>query len=171
MAHCQQTKFSQLKVNVITVSDSRDLESDASGKLISELVAAVGHKVLAREVVADNIDDIRNAVRSALEQQDAGAIIINGGTGVTPRDQTPEAVEPMFDKPLPGFGELFRHLSFTEIGTATIQSRATAGLINRTVVFSLPGSTKACRLAVEKIILPQLDSRTKPCSFAALLSL
>jgi molybdenum cofactor biosynthesis protein B len=98
-------------------------------------------------------------------------VVLNGGTGVTPRDQTIEAIEPLFDKQLPGFGELFRHLSFAEIGAATIQSRATAGIINGAVVFSLPGSTQACRLAMDDIILPQLDARTKPCSFSGLLGL
>ncbi|MBC8371543.1 MAG: molybdopterin-binding protein [Planctomycetota bacterium] len=171
MGHHQQQEFSSLRVKVITVSDSRDLDSDKSGALICEKLVAAGHIITSREVVVDTIDNIRHALNHAISDEQAQAIILNGGTGVTPRDQTPEAIEPLFDKHLPGFGELFRHLSFSEIGAATIQSRATAGMINGAVVFSLPGSTNACRLALDAIILPQLDARTKPCSFSALLGL
>jgi len=171
MGHYQQQYFSSLRVKVITVSDSRDLDSDKSGALICEKLGEAGHEITSREVVVDTINDIRHALNRAIGDEQAQVIILNGGTGVTPRDQTPEAIEPLFDKHLPGFGELFRHLSFSEIGAATIQSRATAGMINGAVIFSLPGSTNACRLALDKIILPQLDSRTKPCSFSALLGL
>ena len=171
MGHCQQQEFSSLRVKVITVSDSRDLDSDKSGALICKKLTAAGHEVTSREVVVDTIDDIRHSINQAIVNEQAQVIILNGGTGVAPRDQTPEAIEPLFDKHLLGFGELFRHLSFSEIGAATIQSRAMAGMINGAVVFSLPGSTKACRLAIDEIILPQLDARTKPCSFSALLGL
>jgi len=171
MGHCQQQEFSSLRVKVITVSDSRDLDSDKSGALICKKLTAAGHEVTSREVVVDTIDDIRHSLNQAIVNEQAQVIILNGGTGVAPRDQTPEAIEPLFDKHLLGFGELFRHLSFSEIGAATIQSRAMAGMINGAVVFSLPGSTKACRLAIDEIILPQLDARTKPCSFSALLGL
>jgi len=169
MGHSQQQEFSSLRVKVITVSDSRDLDSDKSGALICKKLIAAGHEVTSREVVVDTIGDIRHSLKQAVVDEQAQVIILSGGTGVAPRDQTPEAIEPLFDKHLPGFGELFRHLSFSEIGAATIQSRATAGMINGAVVFSLPGSTKACRLAIDEIILPQLDARTEPCSFSALL--
>ena len=165
MGHCQKTDFISLNVKVVTVSDTRDEMTDKSGRLIEEGLLNAGHKVVNRQIVRDEIEDIRLAIND----QSANVFIINGGTGMTPRDMTPEALEPIFDKKLPGFGELFRHLSFAEIGTATIQSRACAGMIGESVVFSIPGSTKACRLAMNQIILPQLDARTKPCSLSALL--
>ena len=171
MNHRQQKEFSALHVKIITDSDSRDLDCDKSGQLIAEKLIAAGHHQPQREVVVDTIDDIRQALNRSINSEGAQVVVLNGGTGVTPRDQTIEAIEPLFDKQLPGFGELFRHLSFAEIGAATIQSRATAGIINGAVVFSLPGSTQACRLAMDDIILPQLDARTKPCSFSGLLGL
>jgi molybdenum cofactor biosynthesis protein B len=167
MSHCHQPEFKPLRVKVVTVSDTRNSQGDTSGQLIEEKLRSAGHEVTQRQIVRDTIQEIRDAISSS----DAQVFVINGGTGVTKRDLTPEAIEPMFDKKLPGFGELFRHLSYSEIGTATIQSRATAGMIKGSIVFSLPGSTKACRLAMDEIILPQLDSRTKPCSFSSLLDL
>jgi len=160
--------FQALNIRVLTVSDSRDLETDKSGLLLQELCTAEGHKVSLREVIPDNETDIRCRVEAWANEESVDVILVTGGTGVTCRDVTPEAIEPLYDKALPGFGELFRHLSFAEIGTSCIQSRASAGLIQRTVVFLMPGSTGACRLAVENIILPQLDARTRPCSFAEL---
>ena len=165
MAHCQKTDFIPLNVKVVTVSDTRDEMTDKSGRLIEQELLNAGHKVVNRQIVPDEIEDIR----SAIDNQSVNVFIVTGGTGVTPRDITPEALGPIFNKKLPGFGELFRHLSFAEIGTATIQSRACAGIIGESVVFSIPGSTKACRLAMDQIILPQLDSRTKPCSLSGLL--
>jgi len=167
MSHCHQPEFKPLRVKVVTVSDTRNSQGDTSGQLIEEKLRSAGHEVTQRQIVRDTIQEIRDAISSS----DAQVFVINGGTGVTKRDLTPEAIEPMFDKKLPGFGELFRHLSYSEIGTATIQSRATAGMIKGSIVFSLPGSTKACRLAMDGNYLPKLDSRTKPCSFSSLLDL
>jgi molybdenum cofactor biosynthesis protein B len=165
MGHCQKSKFISHKVKVITVSDTRDLVTDKSGELIEQELLDAGHLVIERQIVRDEI----KAIREAVNEMKADVFIVTGGTGATLRDVTPEALEPLFDKALPGFGELFRHLSFPEIGTATIQSRACAGIVGGRVVFSIPGSTKACKLAMSQIILPQLDSETKPCSLSALI--
>lgn len=162
--------FRPLGLKILTVSDTRDLASDASGAYLETALTAAGHKVLERRVVRDEEESIRGVVRTWTGEAGLFAILVTGGTGVLPRDVTPEALEPLYDKFLPGFGELFRALSFQEIGAAAIQSRASAGLVEGCVVFLLPGSTNACRLALEKIILPQLDARTPPCSFASLLT-
>ena len=160
--------FVALTVRVLTISDSRDKNTDKSGALLEDLCMQAGHRVSLREVIPDDQNRIQKTVKAWSSEQAVDAILITGGTGITHRDVTPEAVEPLYDKALPGFGELFRHLSYGEIGTACIQSRASAGLIGKTVVFLMPGSTGACRLAAESIILPQLDARTRPCSFAEL---
>jgi molybdenum cofactor biosynthesis protein B len=162
--------FRPLGLKILTVSDSRDLASDLSGAFLETALGAAGHRVLERRVVRDEAELIRGTISSWTGEREVFAILVTGGTGVLPRDVTPEAIEPLYDKILPGFGELFRALSFEEIGAAAIQSRASAGVVGGCVVFLLPGSTKACRLALEKIILPQLDARTPPCSFASLLS-
>ena len=161
--------FQPLAVKVLVVSDTRDLASDKSGALIEERFTTAGHSVLERRVVRDDARAIAAAVRDWADEDAVQAVVVTGGTGVTARDVTPEAVEPLYDKPLPGFGELFRWLSFDEIGSSTIQSRASAGVVDGTLVFLLPGSSGACRLGMDAIILPQLDARTKPCSFPALL--
>ncbi len=161
--------FVPLGIRVLAVSDTRALDDDRSGALLAERLGAAGHRVLGREVVRDERDAIRAAVAAWCDDPAVHVVVVTGGTGVTRRDVTPEAVEPLYDKPLPGFGELFRALSYDEIGAATIQSRASAGVARGTLVFLLPGSTNACRLAVERILLPQLDARTRPCNFARLL--
>lgn len=161
--------FHPLGIAILTVSDSRTLAEDKSGQLLDDGLAEAGHTVAHREVVPDEIDSIQQAARTQLARSDVQAIIVTGGTGMTPRDVTPEALEPLFDKAIPGFGELFRMLSFEEIGTAMMQSRACAGLVGGKVIFALPGSTGACRLALESILLPQLDARTPPCSVSSLL--
>lgn len=161
--------FVPLGIRVLAVSDTRDLDDDRSGALLAERLGAAGHRVLGRDVVRDERDAIRDAVAAWCDDPEVHVVVVTGGTGVTRRDVTPEAVEPLYDKPLPGFGELFRVLSYDEIGAATIQSRASAGVVRGTLVFLLPGSTNACRLAVERILLPQLDARTRPCNFARLL--
>lgn len=160
--------FVALTLRVLTISDSRDLSTDKSGALLEDLCTQAGHQVSLREVIPDDQAQIQQTVKAWASEEEVDAILVTGGTGVTQRDVTPEAVEPLYDKVLPGFGELFRHLSYAEIGTACIQSRASAGLIGKTVVFLMPGSTGACRLAAESIILPQLDARTRPCSFTEL---
>lgn len=156
-------------IKVLTVSDSRGLDEDKSGAYLEDALRDAGHRVLERRVVRDEVTAIRAAVRAWSAEPEVFAILVTGGTGVLPRDVTPEAVEPLYAKTLPGFGELFRALSFQEIGTAAMQSRASAGVIEGKVVFLLPGSTGACRLALVRLILPQLDARTPPCSFSSLL--
>lgn len=161
--------FHPLGIAVLTVSDSRTLAEDKSGQLLEDGFAAAGHQVAHREVVPDEVDAIRAATRAQLARDEVHAIVVTGGTGMTPRDVTPEALQALFDKEIPGFGELFRMLSYEDIGTAMMQSRACAGLAQGKVVFALPGSTGACRLALEAVLIPQLDSRTKPCSVSSLL--
>ncbi|MGB0951930.1 MAG: molybdenum cofactor biosynthesis protein B [Planctomycetota bacterium] len=160
--------FLPLAIKVLTVSDSRTLETDKSGAFLQTSCEGAGHKVLQREVHPDEASILQQKVRDWCSEEEVDVVLVTGGTGVTRRDVSPEAIEPLYDKPLHGFGELFRHLSYAEIGTSCIQSRASAGLVGRTLVFLMPGSTGACRLALEDIILPQLDARTRPCSFAEL---
>jgi molybdenum cofactor biosynthesis protein B len=145
---------------VITVSDSRTLETDTGGQLVTELLAAHGHRALSREIVRDEPAAIQAALRAALGQEGTDAIILTGGTGIAPRDVTPESVEPVLERIIPGFGELFRMLSFEEIGSAALLSRALAGLAGGRVVFVLPGSRGAVRLAMERLILPELGHLT-----------
>ena len=143
-------------VSVLSVSDSRSLASDVSGKLIQEKLEQKGHRVSARELVQDEPDAIRREVLRAIARPDVDALIITGGTGVSSRDSTPETVEPLLDKVLTGFGELFRMLSFEEIGAAAMLSRALAGTARGTAVFVTPGSSGAVRLAMDRLILPEL---------------
>lgn len=162
-------EFLPLGVAVLTVSDTRTLETDKSGGFIVERLTDVGHRLVAREILVDDADALRDQMRVWIADDAVQVILATGGTGVTARDVTPEALAPLVTKPIPGFGELFRWLSYAEIGAATIQSRAEAALCERTLVFALPGSTGAVKLAIDEIILPQLDRRTKPCNFAELL--
>jgi molybdenum cofactor biosynthesis protein B len=141
---------------VLTVSDSRTVETDSSGKLIRELLAAKGHRTVEHAIVVDDLEAIRLAVLRALARADVDAVIATGGTGVSPRDVTPEAVTPLFDKELAGFGELFRMLSFQEIGAAALLSRAVAGTSGGKVVYVLPGSSGAVRLGLERLVIPEL---------------
>jgi molybdopterin adenylyltransferase len=141
---------------VLTVSDSRTVENDSSGRAIREVLEAAGHRATRHEIVPDVADEIRLAVLRALAHSDVDAVIATGGTGVSPRDVTPEAIEPLFEKPLAGFGELFRMLSFQEIGPAALLSRASAGTTGSKVVFVLPGSSGAVRLGMERLIVPEL---------------
>jgi molybdenum cofactor biosynthesis protein B len=143
-----------LKMGVITASDTRDASSDESGRLIRELLEAGNHRVAHYEVLPDTAERIAAAVREGLRTLDG--IIINGGTGIAPRDSTIEAIRPLVDKELEGFGELFRALSFQEIGSAAILSRAMAGISGGKILVALPGSPNACRLAMEKLLLPEL---------------
>jgi molybdopterin adenylyltransferase len=161
--------FIPLSIAVVTVSDTRDLATDRSGALAIELVEAAGHRVVRRHLVKDEVEAIRGVLEALGADAAVDVVIATGGTGVTLRDVTPEALAPLVDKPIPGFGELFRWLSYAEIGASTIQSRADAAICNRTLMFVLPGSTGAVRLALERIIVPQLDNRTRPCNFAELL--
>jgi molybdenum cofactor biosynthesis protein B len=160
--------FVPVGVAVLTVSDTRTLEDDDSGALLEARVREAGHSLHDRKIVADDGASIREQVLAWAEREEVQVILVTGGTGVTRRDVTPDTLEPLYEKALPGYGELFRWLSYREIGTSTIQSRASAWVVGRTIVFTLPGSTKACRLGIDEIILPQLDARTKPCSFVSL---
>lgn len=144
----------RLRVAVITVSDTRTLATDDSGGHIARLLEGARHEVASREVVADEVAAVQGALRRALDAADA--VVLNGGTGISPRDVTIEAVEPLLDKTLPGFGELFRALSFQEIGSAAFLSRATAGIARGKPVFALPGSPAAVLLAMERLLLPEL---------------
>jgi len=141
---------------VVTVSDTRTVETDTGGALVAELLAAAGHPVASRAIVRDEPAEIRRGLEAALAAPDVRAVILTGGTGVAPRDVTPDVLEPLLERTLPGFGELFRMLSFEEIGSAALLSRALAGLRAGRVVFVLPGSRGALRLALEKLILPEL---------------
>jgi molybdopterin adenylyltransferase len=158
-----------LNIAVLTVSDTRTLETDTSGALIFEKLSDAGHVVVAREIVPDDLAELRVKLVSWIADERVDVVVATGGTGITARDVTPDALAPLVTKPIPGFGELFRMLSYEDIGASTIQSRAEAALCKTTLVFLLPGSNGAVKLALDKIILPQLDSRTKPCNFVALL--
>ena len=161
--------FIPLKIAVLTVSDSRTRENDTSGDLIEERLTSAGHEVAARAILADDTEKLRKQFRDWIADKNVDAVISTGGTGLTKRDVTPEAVEPLFTKTIPGFGELFRWLSFEEIGTSTIESRALAGVADDTLIFCLPGSTGACRTGMDKIILPQLNATTAPCNLTEML--
>jgi molybdenum cofactor biosynthesis protein B len=161
--------FRPLKIAVLTVSDSRTAADDRSGDLLVERLKSAGHELADRALVPDDIDRIVAQLRQWIEDPDVEVVITTGGTGVTGRDVTPEALDHVVDKPLPGFGELFRMLSFAKIGTSTLQSRATAGVAGDTYLFVLPGSPGACRDGWDEILVHQLDSRFQPCNFAELL--
>jgi molybdenum cofactor biosynthesis protein B len=146
----------ELPVVVITVSDTRTLADDTGGALLVELLEKAGHRVVGRSIVRDDVAAIRRAVDAALERDDAQAVLLTGGTGIAPRDVTPEALAPLLEREIPGFGELFRALSYAEIGAAAMLSRALAGTARGRLVVGLPGSLAAIRLAVEKLLLPEL---------------
>lgn len=164
-----QKEFEPLHICILTVSDTRNSETDTSGQKLQDLLTAAGHTLHDRKLVIDDIYQIRAVISQWIVDKQAQVVLITGGTGFAGRDSTVEAVTPLFDKIVVGFGELFRQVSFEEIGTSTIQSRATAGFANRTLIFCLPGSTGACVTAWEKIIREQLDARHKPCNFVAQL--
>ena len=154
-----------LNIAVLTISDTRTLETDKSGDYLHNALSQEGHVLEDRALVKDDIYQQRAIVSQWIANKNIQVILITGGTGFTHRDSTPEAISVLFDKEVPGFGELFRHISYQEIGTSTIQSRAIAGFANDTVIFCLPGSTGACKTAREKIISSQLNADFKPCNF------
>lgn len=159
------TEAHALNIAVLTISDTRTLEQDSSGQYLVDALAEAGHTLAARDLVKDDIYQQRAVVSQWIADKNIQAILVTGGTGFTHRDSTPEALSVLFDKTVDGFGELFRQLSYEEIGTSTIQSRAIAGFANKTVIFCLPGSTGACRTAWNGIIYSQLDSTFRPCNF------
>jgi len=167
--HFTDHGFLPLSVAVLTVSDSRTQADDTSGNLLRDQALGAGHRLVAKEIVRDDVYQLRAVCARWIADPEVQVILTTGGTGLTGRDSTPEAVRPLLDKEIEGFGELFRQVSFAEIGTSTVQSRAFGGLANGTLIFCLPGSTGACRTAWERILLTQLDSRTRPCNFAQLI--
>ncbi len=170
MAHGDQGRpFVPVRIAVMTVSDTRTAADDRSGDVLVERLGAAGHVLAARTLVRDERAAIEAQLRAWVADPAVEVVIATGGTGVTGRDVTPEAFAAVYDKEIPGFGELFRWLSFAKIGTSTIQSRATAGVAGGTYLFALPGSPGACRDAWDDILVHQLDSRTRPCNFVELL--
>jgi molybdenum cofactor biosynthesis protein B len=170
MASVDQAKqFIPLNIAVLTISDTRSLEDDKSGTILSDRLTAAGHKLAAREIVTDDVDAIRAIVRTWIAEPGIDAIITTGGTGFTGRDVTPEAIEPLFEKRMDGFSIAFHMLSHAKIGASTIQSRATAGTAGATFIFCLPGSPGACRDGWDGILAHQLDYRTRPCNFVEIM--
>jgi molybdenum cofactor biosynthesis protein B len=161
--------FRPLRIAVLTVSDTRSVADDRSGDSLLGNLAAAGHESAGREIVPDDVYRIRAVVSGWIADPSVDAIVTTGGTGVTGRDGTPEAVAPLLDKEIEGFGELFRSISFRDIGTSSLQSRCLAGVANGTYVFCVPGSTNACETAWRELIGPQLDIRTRPCNLAELI--
>lgn len=161
--------FIPLNIAVLTISDSRTEDTDKSGALLAERLTSAGHRLAEKRIVPDDVYRIRAAVSAWIAEDGVNVVISTGGTGVTGRDGTPEAVQPLLDKEIEGFGEVFRSLSYEEIKTSTLQSRALAGVANATYIFCLPGSSGACRTGWDKIISAQLDYRTRPCNLVELM--
>ena len=164
-----EVAFIPLSVAVLTVSDTRTEETDKSGKLLVERLEAAGHRLADKRIVKDDVYTIRAVVSGWIADPAVDVVLTTGGTGVTGRDGTPEAVAVLLDKTIEGFGEMFRMLSYEEIGTSSLQSRCLAGLANATFVFCLPGSSNACATGWDRILRAQLDVRTRPCNFAELI--
>ena len=171
MAHDEKParEFLPLDIAVLTISDTRTEADDKSGHLLSARLTAAGHRLAARKIEKDDIYRIRAAVSAWIADPAVHAIITTGGTGLTGRDGTPEAIAPLLDKEILGFGELFRAVSLGEIGTSTLQSRCLGGVANGTFIFCLPGSTSACATGWDRILAHQLDHRTRPCNFVELI--
>ncbi|WP_157018227.1 molybdenum cofactor biosynthesis protein B [Mesorhizobium xinjiangense] len=170
MGRIDETRpFVAVGIAVLTVSDTRSLAEDRSGKALAERIAEAGHRLAAREIVTDDVEAIRATVGGWTKDPAIDAVITTGGTGFTGRDVTPEALEPLFEKRMDGFSQVFHRISYDKIGTSTIQSRATAGLIGQTFVFVLPGSPGACRDAWDMILKDQFDYRHMPCNFVEIM--
>jgi len=165
----ESKQFVPLNIAVLTISDTRSLADDKSGTTLADRLTAAGHRLAAREIVTDDVEAIRAVIRRWIADEGVDAIITTGGTGFTGRDVTPEALEPLFEKRMDGFSEVFHRISYDKIGTSTIQSRATGGVAGATFIFVLPGSPAACRDAWDGILGPQLDYRTRPCNFVEIM--
>ena len=162
-------EFVPISLAILTLSDTRTLADDNSGNFLAQAILAAGHKLVERALLPDNRYQIRAKISAWISDASVDAIVCTGGTGFTGRDSTVEAIQPLLDKEMPGFGEVFRALSYAEIGSSALQSRALAGVANGTFIFALPGSSGACRLAWDQLISVQLDARTKPCNLVALM--
>ena len=169
MAPSDERVFVPVNIAVLTVSDTRDLASDKSGRTLQELAEADGHRVVAREVVTDDTEAIAARLRAFVAEPEVDVVISTGGTGLTGRDVTPEAFKAVMEKEIEGFGELFRWLSYQTVGTSTMQSRAIGGVADGTYLFALPGSPGACRDGWREILSAQLDFRHKPCNLVELM--
>lgn len=165
MSHLATPDFKMSNIVVLTVSDTRNEDTDTSGLYLATALQDAGHRLVDKKIVIDDLYKIRAIVATWIADDNVDAVLVTGGTGFTSRDTTPEAVNVLFDKQVEGFGELFRHVSYNEIGSSTIQSRAIAGFANKTVIFCMPGSTGACKTAWTKIIQEQMNSQHKPCNF------
>ena len=163
-------KFIAINIVLITISDTRKEKDDKSGKILEKKIIGLGHNVSSKIIIKDNFSLIKKTILNFANQKSVDAIITTGGTGLTGRDSTPEALEKISDKIIEGFGELFRQISFSKIGTSTIQSRAMGAVVKGTYVFSLPGSPNACKDAWDEILKYQLDIRHKPCNFVEIMS-
>ncbi|HSG66300.1 MAG TPA: molybdenum cofactor biosynthesis protein B [Gammaproteobacteria bacterium] len=167
--HGEERRFEPVSIAVLTISDSRDETTDKSGRLLVERLTRAGHRCAEKAIVPDDIYQIRAIVSRWIADPDVQVVLTTGGTGVTGRDGTPEAVSPLLDKLIDGFGETFRAISHGQIGTSTLQSRALAGVANGTYVFCVPGSSGACATAWDELIAAQLDYRTRPCNLVELM--
>lgn len=171
MSNHASNAFIPLSIAVLTVSDTRDESNDTSGQALAARLTQAGHHLAAKHIVKDDVYQLRAIVSKWIADESIHAIISTGGTGFTARDNTPEALMPLFDKSVEGFGEVFRAISLEEIGTSTIQSRAFGGIANSTVILCVPGSTNACKTAWDKLICEQLDASHRPCNFVPHLNI
>ena len=162
-------KIIPLNISIFVVSDTRTERSDKSGKVLEDRIKKCGHKIKEKIFVKDDLKSITNFLKKSISNINVDVIILTGGTGLTGRDSTPEALKKILTKEIPGFGEIFRYISFKKIGTSSLQSRAIAGLADETFIFALPGSPSACKDAWDEILKHQLDSRTKPCNLVELI--
>ncbi|PPR45093.1 MAG: Molybdenum cofactor biosynthesis protein B [Alphaproteobacteria bacterium MarineAlpha5_Bin11] len=170
MAGIDKTKqFISINICILTISDTRNEKTDTSGKLLSDRVVSSGHKIYEKKIVKDEINLITKQLKSWSKIKEVDVILTTGGTGLTGRDSTPEAINIIADKKIEGFGELFRQLSYKKIGTSTIQSRALAATVNGKYIFAIPGSSSACKDAWDQILRFQLDNRFRPCNFVELI--
>ena len=164
-----EKEFISLNISIFVVSDTRTERSDRSGKILKKKISSYGHRVLKKEFITDDFDLITIALKKEINNSSVDVIILTGGTGLTGRDSTPEAVKFLINREIPGFGEMFRNISFNKIGTSSLQSRALGGVAGSTFIFSLPGSPGACSDAWDEILKHQLDIRTKPCNLVELI--